>query len=210
MSAKVCRLKTEATCRRNLNGDLAVRDSGASFPDSGSSFQASHTSQADLDRISQAAGRGTVLRSLSDSSSSRNADSPAALPEAAAAAGLRPSASMFGSAADGYPPTSSFGFPQQNASSMTFQSGLPSITAATALSQPADGLEMQEGANASYDADGQEIPGTGDDVSRQRERNRSLSCPKASQNSHDHIIRYKRNFTAKTKFGHLIQSCSSS
>ena len=87
---------------------------------------------------------------------------------------------MFGPTSEALPPTSTFGFPQQNLQTMTFQSGLPSISGGAAPHVAVDGLDMQqEGANQYLDEEGsQELlgngNGAGDDVSRQRERNRCL------------------------------------
>ena len=85
---------------------------------------------------------------------------------------------MFGPTSDALPPTSNFGFPQQSLQAMTFQGGLPSIAGGTAPDLAVENFDMhQEGANQNLEEDGSQeflgnVNGAGDDVSRQRERNR--------------------------------------
>lgn len=88
---------------------------------------------------------------------------------------------MFGATSEGLPPTSSFGFPQQSLQTMTFQGGLPSFDGGTGPNIAVDSLDLQqEGANQQLDEEGSQEylangNGAGDDVSRQRERNRYFS-----------------------------------
>ena len=123
--------------------------------------------------------RAALDQSATDSNSSRNADSPAIGPGGTGS--FRSSGKMFGPTSESLPPTSNLGFPQQNLQTMTFQGGLPSRAGGTGSNLAVESFDMQEeGNNQNLEEEGSQEyfgSGAGDDVSRQRERNRYCSGP---------------------------------
>lgn len=155
--------------RRAQNDGMVAKDNATSMHNN---IPTQPGRSGDLDRISQAALRGPSSHSGAESSSSRNGESQGVAPDATSAA-FRPNSKMFGAnAPQGLPPTSDYGFAQPDMHDTAFQSGLMPGAPVSSID---NGLDMPEGVNPSFEGDAQDqlgINGAGDDVSRQRERNR--------------------------------------